>query len=136
VINMQTIDKLAWVHIVDRKILSTRTRGRDTYYIPGGKREGQETDHQALIREINEELSIDLMPEGIAFVGTFEGQAHGKPEGVLVRMTCYQGPYLGEIRPAAEIEEVVWFRHRDKDRSSPVDEIIFDWLRERDLIDA
>jgi len=133
---MQTIDKLAWVHIVDRKILSTRTRGRDTYYIPGGKREGRETDHQALIREINEELSIDLMPEGIAFVGTFEGQAHGKPEGVLVRMTCYQGPYLGEIRPGAEIEEVVWFRHRDKDRSSPVDKIIFDWLRERDLIDA
>ena len=133
---MQTIDKLAWVHIVDRKILSTRTRGRDTYYIPGGKREGRETDHQALIREINEELSIDLMPEGIAFVGTFEGQAHGKPEGVLVRMTCYQGPYLGEIRAAAEIEEVVWFRHRDKERSSPADKIIFDWLRERDLIDA
>ncbi len=132
---MQTIDKLAWVHIVDRKILSTRTRGRDTYYIPGGKREGQETDCQALIREIKEELSIDLVPAAMVFVGTFEGQAHGQAEGVLVRMTCYQGPYLGEIRPMAEIEEVAWFRHRDKERSSPVDKIIFDWLRERDLID-
>src|SRR6476619_7622969 len=111
---MRTIDKLAWVHIVDRKILSTRTRGRDTYYIPGGKREGQETDHQALIREIKEELSIDLVPDGLAFVGDFKAQAHGQAEGVLVRMTCYQGPYLGEIRPAAEIDEVAWFRHRDK----------------------
>jgi 8-oxo-dGTP pyrophosphatase MutT (NUDIX family) len=63
---VQTIDKLAWIHIVDRKILSTRTRGRDTYYIPGGKREGQETDHQALIREIKEELTIDLIPDAPA----------------------------------------------------------------------
>jgi ADP-ribose pyrophosphatase YjhB (NUDIX family) len=133
---MPTIDKLAWVHIVDRRILSTRTRGRDTYYIPGGKREGQETDHQALTREIREELSVDLVPEAIAFLATFEAQAHGHPEGVLVRMTCYQGPYAGEIRPAAEIEEVAWFRHRDRERSSPVDKLIFDWLRDRDLIDA
>jgi len=132
---VQAIDKLAWIHIVDRKILSTRTRGRDAYYIPGGKREGEETDHQTLIREIKEELSIDLVPEEIAFVGTFEAQAHGKDAGVLVRMTCYQGPYRGEIRAASEIEEVVWFRHRDRERSSPVDKIIFDWLRERDLID-
>lgn len=133
---MRTIDKLAWIHIVDRRILSTRTRGRDTYYIPGGKREGQETDHQALIREIKEELSVDLIPEQIAFLGTFEAQAHGQAEGVVVRMTCYQGSYAGEIQPAAEIEEVAWFKHRDKERSSPVDKIIFDWLRERDLIDA
>jgi 8-oxo-dGTP pyrophosphatase MutT (NUDIX family) len=133
---MQTIDKLAWIHIVDRRILSTRTRGRDTYYIPGGKREGRETDHEALVREIKEELSIDLVPEAIAFVGTFEAQAHGKADGVLVRMTCYQGPYVGEIHPAAEIEEVAWFSHRDRERSAPVDKIIFDWLRERDLIEA
>ena len=51
-------------------------------------------------------------------------------------MTCYQGPYVGGIRPAAEIEEVVWLCHRDRERSSPVDKIILDWLRERDLIDA
>lgn len=133
---MRTIDKLAWVHIVDRRILSTRTRGRDTHYIPGGKREAQETDHQALVREIKEELSVDLIPGSLALLGTFEAQAHGQAEGVAVRMTCYQGSYVGEIRPAAEIEEVVWFRHGDKERSSPVDKIIFDWLRERDLIDA
>ena len=133
---MRTIDKLAWVHIVDRRILSTRTRGRDTYYIPGGKREGQETDHQALVREIKEELSVDLIPGQISYLGTFEAQAHGHAEGVVVRMTCYQGPYVGELQPAAEIEEVAWFRHADKARSSPVDNIIFDWLRERDLIDG
>jgi len=44
------IDKLAYIHIVDRKILSTRSKGKTKYYIPGGKREAGETDWQALFR--------------------------------------------------------------------------------------
>jgi 8-oxo-dGTP pyrophosphatase MutT (NUDIX family) len=129
------IDKLAWIHIVDRRILSTRSIGKDTYYIPGGKREERETDQEALIREVKEELTIDLAPETIQFVGQFEAQAHGKPEGTVVRMTCYTASYIGEIKPDSEIEEIVWFQHRDKDKSSPVDKIIFDWLKEKNLID-
>ena len=132
---MRFIDKLAWIHIVDRKILSTRTKGKDTYYIPGGKREGEETDHEALCREISEELSVDLKPDQIKYVGTFEAQAHGQSEGITVRMTCYEGPYDGELTPASEIDEMVWFSHADKSKSSPVDNIIFDWLKENDRID-
>lgn len=33
---MTTIDKIAWIHIDHGKILSTRSRGKDVYYIPGG----------------------------------------------------------------------------------------------------
>ena len=126
---MQTaIDKLAWIHVVDGAILSTRSAGKDTYYIPGGKREGHETDHQALIREIKEELSIDLIPETLAYVGQFTAQAHGQATGIEVRMTCYTGAYRGTICPASEIVEVRWLRHRDKQLSSPVDRLIFDAL--------
>ena len=56
----QIIDKLAWIHIEDGRILVTRTTGRKKYYIPGGKREAGESDAQALIREIKEELSVAL----------------------------------------------------------------------------
>jgi hypothetical protein len=35
----------------------------------------------------------------------------------------------------SEIDEIVWLTHKDKDRSSPVDKIIMDWLKEKDLID-
>jgi 8-oxo-dGTP pyrophosphatase MutT (NUDIX family) len=132
---MAVIDKLAWIHIVDRKILSTLTKGKDVYYIPGGKREGEETDSEALVREIKEELSVDLLPERLEKVGVFTAQAHGKAEGVVVRMTCYTGPYMGEICPASEIGSVAWLAHKDKTISSPVDQIIFDWLKGRDLID-
>ncbi len=129
------IDKLAWIYIQDRKILSTRSIGKDTYYIPGGKREGDESDVDALVREIKEELTIDLLAETITHVGTFEAQAHGKPEGTMVRMTCYKSGFTGAIKPSAEIEEVVWFSYIDKERSSPVDKIIFDFLKEQNLID-
>lgn len=132
---MALIDKLAWLHIVDRKILSTRSRGKDTFYFPGGKREIGETDHEALLREIREELTVRLLPETLQYVETFEAQAHGRTGDVTVRMTCYAGHYEGTLQAAAEIEELQWFVHADWERSSAVDKLIFDWLKERDLID-
>ncbi|GAA2793902.1 NUDIX hydrolase [Nonomuraea dietziae] len=57
-----TIDKIAWIHVADGKILSTRSRGKDVYYIPGGKREPGETDLDTLTREIDEELAITILP--------------------------------------------------------------------------
>ncbi|WP_109357582.1 NUDIX domain-containing protein [Sphingorhabdus sp. EL138] len=132
---MTYIDKLAWIHIVDRNILSTRTRGRDTYYIPGGKRANDESDEDALYREIKEELSVELQKDGLKYIGKFEAQAHGAEEGVTVRMTCYEGPYMGTLSPDSEIAEMVWFAHSDRDKSSRVDQIIFDWLKDKDLID-
>ena len=126
---MKEIDKLAWIYIKDKQFLSTRSKGKDTYYIPGGKREVGESDEQALTREIKEELTIDLTPESITYLGTFRDQAHGMPEGVQVKMTCYEAEFTGEIQAGSEIEEVVWLNHKDKEKSSPVDQIIIDWLK-------
>ncbi len=132
---MSYIDKLAWIYIEDRRVLGTRSRGKDICYIPGGKREDGESDHQALIREIWEELAVNLVPETIQFVEQFEAQAHGKPEGVMVRMSCYAADYEGELKASAEIEEIYWLTHRERAKSSPVDVIILDWLKGKDLID-
>lgn len=128
------IDKLAWIYLKDKKVLSTRSMGKDTFYLPGGKREAGESDEAALVREIREELSVELLSSTVKYLGTFESQAHGHAEGIIVRMTCYTAEYRGELNPAAEIEEMVWFTHRDKGQSSLVDQLIFDWLKERDLI--
>jgi len=131
---LRVIDKLAWIHLEDKQILSTRSKGKDTYYIPGGKREKGESDKEALKREIREELSIDLLPETITFFGTFEAQAHGQAEGVIVQMTCYTANFTGEIRAASEIDEVVWLHYSDKECVSPVDKIIFAYLKDKGLI--
>ena len=54
------IDKLAFIYLKDAKVLMARSRGKDIFYIPGGKREGNETDEQALMREVSEELNVAI----------------------------------------------------------------------------
>lgn len=128
------IDKLALIDLRERRILAARSNGKDTYYLPGGKREAGESDHAALIREIKEELSVDLRPETLTYLGQFEAQAHGQPAGVVVRMTCYTAAYDGALAPAAEIAELAWLTYADKARTSLVTHLIFDWLQERELL--
>lgn len=131
---MKYIDKLAWLRVEDNKILVTRSFGKDTYYLPGGKRDSGESDTDALIREIHEELSVELIQESVEHACTFEAPAHGKAEGSLVRMTCYWADFTGELAVANEIEAMGWFDYSQKGETSQVDGLIFDWLHERDFI--
>lgn len=128
------IDKIAWIYVVDGQILGARSKGKDTYYLPGGKREPDETDIDTLLREIEEELSVRIKLETVLHFGTFEAQAHGKSEGTQVKMTCYTADFEGELSPASEIEELVWLTYNDRNRVSPVCQIIFDKLSEMKLL--
>ena len=132
---MQIIDKLAWINIDNGKILSTRSKGKDTYYIPGGKREADETDWEALSREIKEELDIDLVEDRLRSAGTFEAQAHGKQDRVMVRMTCYYADYTGNLKANSEIDELIWLNYSGREKSSAVDKIIFDELHKQEKLE-
>ncbi len=128
---MKQIDKMAWIYLKEGKILSTLSKGKDTYYIPGGKREGNETDEETLIRECKEELTISIKKDSIKYYGTFEAQAHGKAEGITVKMTCYMADFEGELQANSEIQEIKWLRYSDLDKISPVDKLIFEDLNEK-----
>jgi 8-oxo-dGTP diphosphatase len=115
------IDTVAWVRLEDGRILCGRPRGKDVFYIPGGKREGAETDLQTLLREITEELAVVLLPDTVHHVGTYEaGQ---------VRMSCYTGDYQGTLVASSEIDELAWFSYADRSRVPPVDQLLFDDLQ-------
>jgi len=129
------IDKLAWLAIQNRKVLGARSQGKNKYYIPGGKREAEETDSQALLREIKEELSVDLKPESLRYFGTFQAQADSQPLGIEVKMQCYFAEYTGNLQPAAEIDDITWLTYQDYSTLAPVDKIIFDALKQKNLID-
>jgi 8-oxo-dGTP diphosphatase len=126
---MKEIDKVALIILENGKILSTKSKGKKKYYIPGGKREKNETDNQTLIREIKEELSVDILHETIEFVGTFIAQSDGDTAGVNVKMTCYKADYLGTLKKNNEIEEIRWLSFNDLGLISEVDKIIFDFLK-------
>lgn len=124
------IDTVAWVRLENGRILCARPRGKDIFYIPGGKREGAESDLQALLREINEELAVTLLPETVRHAGTYEAdQAGGHPDATVVRMSCYTGDYSGTLCARSEIDEFAWFSYADRPRVPPVDQLLFDDLK-------
>lgn len=125
------IDTVAWLRVENGRILGTRSRNKDVYYIPGGKRESGESDLQTLLREVEEELTVAILPETAAHFGTYEAQAHGHPDGVTVRMSCYTGDYRGTLTPSNEIADIAWLSHADRNSTPPVDRLLLDNLRAR-----
>ncbi len=132
---MSPIDKLAWVLQQDRKVLYVRSKGKELFFNPGGKREGEETNEQALIREIKEELNVDLVQNTIKYMETFTAQAAGKPEGVVVEIKCYTAEHAGTLAPTSEIEELAWFTSDDMNRTSATGQLILKYLKDNNLID-
>mmetsp|Transcript_21081 Transcript_21081/g.60438 ORF Transcript_21081/g.60438 Transcript_21081/m.60438 type:complete len:165 (-) Transcript_21081:29-523(-) len=130
------IDKLALILVRNRKQLVVRSRGKDAFFTPGGKREEGESDEDALCRECKEELTIGIKRDTIKRYGTFQAQAFGKPEGTMVRMTCYEADYTGELKESFEIEEMKWITSDFEHRYLTVTGImILDDLKAKGLID-
>jgi 8-oxo-dGTP diphosphatase len=123
------IDKLALFSILDKKLLVVRSKGKSLFYLPGGKRELNETDHEALIREISEELATNLISSTITYATTLEAQADGKPEGTLVKLSCYFADYDETPTPAAEIEELRYVDSNDIEICSKAAILCVDWLK-------
>jgi 8-oxo-dGTP diphosphatase len=124
------IDTVAWVRVENGRILCARPHGKDVFYIPGGKREGAESDLQTLLREITEELTVTLIPGTVQPAGTYEAAQPGAhPDGALVRMSCYTGDYRGALTASSEIDELAWFSYADRPRVPPVDQLLFDDLK-------
>ena len=119
------IDTVAWVHLVNGTILCARPRGTDVFYVPGGKREGSESDLQTLLREVAEELTVELRAETVRYAGTYRAD---HPDGTVVQMSCYTGEYSGTLAASSEIDELAWFRYADRPRVPPVDRLLFDDL--------
>ncbi|MFM2481365.1 NUDIX hydrolase [Celerinatantimonas sp. YJH-8] len=129
------IDKLAWIHIQNRKILLTRSYGKTLFYLPGGKREAGESDQQALLREIQEELSVALQADSLRYAQTFRSQADGKAEGIDVQLTCYFGQADGLPQASSEIEQLAWVDSSNQQLCSLAALQVFHWLKQQDLID-
>lgn len=110
---------VAAVIIKDAKVLMCRSRGNEHYYCPGGKLEKNETEIEAIVRECKEEISIQVIPESIVKLYSFEAEAYGFSEPRIVVMNCYKFDYIGEIIPSAEIDDVIWASLEDLEKLAP-----------------
>lgn len=132
---MQEIYKVALAFFKDKKILQVRTyKQKEVFYTLGGKPEKGESDEDALIREVKEEIGCELIRSSIKFLAQFEDVAHGKNRWLRARM--YTGTIIGTPQPSGEVDEIDYF-----DTNSPkkhLSEIarkkIFPWLRNNSYI--
>jgi uncharacterized protein (TIGR00730 family) len=111
------LTSVAWLCVRDGRLLAVRSDGRDRFYLPGGKPEPGETLEQALVREVEEEVGLQLSDVRPAF--TVRAPAHGQPGGTHVAMHCFYADADGAPKAAGEIAELTWLAHADRERAAP-----------------
>ena len=123
-----TVDALAWVRVERRRLLAVRSAGKSAFYLPGGELEPGESDLDALLREVKEELTVSLLPDTLVRQGEYRAAAHDYPAGTTVDMVCYTADFEGDLRAASEIEEVAWLGREDIERCAPAVRLVIEDL--------
>jgi 8-oxo-dGTP pyrophosphatase MutT (NUDIX family) len=131
------IQKAGGVFIKDRQLLVTRAKGKDVFVAPGGKLEGNETAIQAIVREMMEEVQIDVDASTLEGLGTFRAQAAGNESKVVEMEVFIIRDAIGEPIPSSEIEEIAWVNSRTEGipLGSIFEHDVMPLLKQRDLID-
>lgn len=115
------IDKVGGVILKDKKILVQRKKNnREECMIPGGKREGNETDFETLKRELKEEL--DILLEESEYLGTYYDVAvfSNKP----IKVATYLTKTSGKIKCRNEIKEAIWVDRNYKEQGIKLGSIL------------
>ena len=116
----------------NNKILLAFSRNKKAFYLPGGKVDAGETAITALLREIEEELSLQLDAGKLSFLTHISAPAFGENE-MLMEQDCYvYEDHDLSIQPSSEIEEVQWFSEDEyltQEQLVPGVLILFEWLR-------
>lgn len=89
------------------RVLTVRKRGTARFMLPGGKPEPGESSAETALREVREELGIDLDAALLRSMGSFVAAAANESE-TEVEAAVFEHPPVPVDRPAAEIEELRW----------------------------
>ncbi|PIS05124.1 MAG: hypothetical protein COT81_02775 [Candidatus Buchananbacteria bacterium CG10_big_fil_rev_8_21_14_0_10_42_9] len=90
----------------DSKILLDKHSGDGLWKFPGGKLIDDNSPRDNAIREVHEELGIDIEIQSEPYVVAFTRDYEGVTEYII--LIHYLADYSGQIQPAPEIEEWGW----------------------------
>ncbi|GAB3120120.1 NUDIX hydrolase [Glaciibacter psychrotolerans] len=119
----------------DRRVLMVTARGRDVFFMPGGKIDPGETPVQAAAREAFEEVMLRLDPDELTELFTVAVQAHGEPDGRLVRMVVFGAETDAAPEASAEVSALHWANSADLSRCPPAGAEVLQNLAALGLID-
>lgn len=103
----------------DRRVLMVTARDREVYYMPGGKIDHGETAAEAAAREALEEVALVLDPADLAELFEVVVQAHGEPDGRLVRMRVFRAETDAMPFASTEVDALHWVTTADSHRCPP-----------------
>ncbi|MCX6792589.1 MAG: NUDIX domain-containing protein [Candidatus Falkowbacteria bacterium] len=102
------IVKVAAIIIKNKKILMV-TANRDFYWTPGGKVEAEEKIEQALVRELKEELNIEVT----SFKPYVKYLSETEEDDSIREVNNYFIEYKGNLELSGELTDMVWFGRED-----------------------
>lgn len=125
--------------IKENRILLAYSNNKQAWYLPGGKMDHGETPIEGLIREIKEELSINILAEELHYLFHVSAQAYGESADIIMEQECFLYNNLTEeIHVDNEIGAVRYFSYEEY-LNEPIQVvgvlIVFDKLSKNRLIE-
>jgi 8-oxo-dGTP pyrophosphatase MutT (NUDIX family) len=96
----------------DGRCLLVRKSGSTVFMQAGGKLEPGESALDALTRELNEELGIELDESSAEYLGVYRAEA-AHEENTIVSAAVFALETSAQVRPHGEIEELLWIDRLD-----------------------
>jgi DNA polymerase-3 subunit epsilon len=94
------------------RCLLVRKAGSSVFMQPGGKLEPGESALDALVRELHEELGLELDESAAEYLGVFRADAANE-KNTMVSAAVFALETSDEVQPHGEIEELLWIDRLD-----------------------